>query len=162
MTKSIEIEYYFQVGIFESLSSPTRRWYSALTFWQVRYLSTCSAISLFKLFHQKYYLRFPYILVLRGYAEYRVLWASSKICILSLYCWVQISDSEIARFLLHVWEIHKNFALFFEVQGQVLDLLEFFLLWSTIRSILTVIYLLAHVTPVEHPSSQALSVDSTK
>jgi len=47
--KSIEIESHFQVEIFSSLNSLTGRWCSALTFWQVKHLSTYSVISLFML-----------------------------------------------------------------------------------------------------------------
>ena len=71
--KSIELEYHFQVGISNGLSSPIDRWCSALTFWQVKNLFMYFAISLFILSHHKYCFKSL------GCTEYRVLWASNNI-----------------------------------------------------------------------------------
>ena len=83
ITKSIEIESYFQVGISQDLSSPTGRWCSSFTFWHVKHLSTYSAISLFIFSHQKNCLKSQYIFVPPRCTEYRVLWASSRILFFS-------------------------------------------------------------------------------
>ena len=45
--KSIEIESHFRMGISKSLNLRTGCWGSALTFWQVKHLSTFSAIFFF-------------------------------------------------------------------------------------------------------------------
>jgi len=81
--KYINMEPYFHVEIYKDRSSPMGRWCSALTFWQIRHLSTHSAISLFMLFHHKYCLRSLYILGPPRCTEYRVLWAFTKIFFLS-------------------------------------------------------------------------------
>jgi len=100
--KSINIESHFQVGISKGLSSPTARWYSAFTFWHVKYLSTYSAISLFTSSHQKNCLRSLYIFVLLGVLSIECYGLPLKSFSSTPLYWARTVYSETSRFHLHV------------------------------------------------------------
>jgi hypothetical protein len=81
------------------------RWL-ALTLWQISHSKTYFAISRFIRVHQKFYFRSWYILVLPGCIENMDKWASSNICLWSLW-----SLGTMIRSLNHripSWSIRKH------------------------------------------------------
>ena len=58
--------------------------------------------------------------------------------------------------------LYQGFVLCFKVLVQSPDLVDSPPLYRVVRSVLIVAHLLAHVISIEHPCSQALSVNSPK